>query len=657
MADRSKAPVDTIAESGEPVEPDAEERTAAARSDDGAEATAAAEAAIEDAVPGPDDDPVDAADEPADDDAVDAVVDDAVDAVAVPAAGTDTGSAPTVLVGKAARAAAGGVSRKATAKAAEAAEEPAAEATPLLPAPVRHSGDRIAGRYRLEECLTQAGVFTSWRAVDEKLRRAVGIHLLAPGHARSRAAVAAARRAALLGDPRFVQVLDAVEEGDLVYIIREWLPDATDLGTLLADGPLEPYEAYQMAHQVTDAIAAAHRKGLSHLRLTPACVLRSDGGQYRITGIALDSALHGLDTADRTEAELQDAQAIGALMFASLTHRWPYPEDRHGLQGMPRAVGVVPPEQVRAGVHRGLSDVCARALCPTPVRHLSPIVSPAELAEALGRVPRIRQPEPEPLVLPEYPTRSYPGSVPLGGSAAVPPHRPAPAVSAPPPALAGRTGTALRWAISLVVLAAVGLGSWGTAEALMEKSPANTGSNQISAGVGHGGKTKPTATAKALRLLKISGAVEFSPRGVPIAADKAPLSIDGDAGTAWLTSEYQNYPNFGNIPNRADGSGIVVDLGSVQSVSAVRLTLPVAGETLEVLAAPAGATSAPTQGSAQFSQRVSNLGKVQGTAFTSDTLATPVRTRYLLIHLTSLPAEADNPGKYRGGISEIQVLG
>ncbi|MFC1410448.1 serine/threonine protein kinase [Streptacidiphilus sp. N1-12] len=625
MADRSKAPVETITESSEPAAPEEEAEELVA------EAPAAAAGPETDETPASAPEPVsepELASEP------EPVSD---------AAPSDEPSADEL-------------SADGTSADADSATGPVTETTPLLPAPVRHSGDRIADRYRLEECLTQAGVFTSWRAVDEKLRRAVGIHLLAAGHARSQAAVAAARQAALLGDPRFVQVLDAVEEGELVYIIREWLPDATDLGALLAEGPLEPYEAYQMARQVTDAIAAAHRKGLSHLRLTPACVLRSDGGQYRITGIALDAALHGLETEDGTEAARTDARALGTLLFAALTHRWPGPEDRYGLQGMPRAVGVVPPEQVRAGVHRGLSDLCARTLCEPPVRHLEPIASPAGLARAIDLIPKIRQPDPEPLVLPEYPTRSYPGSPARGGPPTAPPRRPGPPVQPPPPALPGRTGKALRWGISLVVLAAVGLGSWGTAQVLMDKRGTGSGNNPVTAGVG--GNPKPSVSAKpSLHPLKISGAVEFSPRDKPIAGPQAPLSVDGDPGTAWMTSQYLNYAKFGNYPSRADGSGIVVDLGSVQNVSGVKLVLPVAGETLEVLAAPADATSAPLSSSSDFSQRVSNIGEVMGTTFTSDTLATPVRTRFVLIHVTSLPADPTRSGAYRGGISEIQVLG
>ncbi|KPC86507.1 serine/threonine protein kinase, partial [Streptomyces sp. NRRL F-6602] len=45
-------------------------------------------------------------------------------------------------------------------------------------APELHSGHKLARRYRLEECLTRLDGFSSWRAVDEKLRRAVGVHLL-----------------------------------------------------------------------------------------------------------------------------------------------------------------------------------------------------------------------------------------------------------------------------------------------------------------------------------------------------------------------------------------------------------------------------------------------------------------------------------------------
>ncbi len=287
--------------------------------------------------------------------------------------------------------------------------------------PELHSGHKLARRYRLEECVTRLDGFSSWRAVDEKLRRAVGVHLLPADHPRARSVLAAARSSALLGDPRFVQVLDAVEENDLVYVVHEWLPDATELTALLAAGPLEVHEAYQMVSQVSQAMAAAHREGLAHLKLTPSAVLRTSSGQYRIRGLAVNAALRGIssDTPQRT-----DTEAIGALLYATLTQRWPYENDAYGLSGLPKGVGLIAPDQVRAGVHRGLSELAMRALVndgATASRQEPPCTTPEELVKAVGEMPRIRPPEPAFTAPPDVPAHDVPAGqlrpprVPPGG--------------------------------------------------------------------------------------------------------------------------------------------------------------------------------------------------------------------------------------------------
>ncbi|MEV5567971.1 serine/threonine protein kinase, partial [Streptomyces sp. NPDC052196] len=67
---------------------------------------------------------------------------------------------------------------------------------PSIATPELHSGHKLARRYRLEECVTRLDGFSSWRAVDEKLRRAVGVHLLPADHPRARSVLAAARSSA-----------------------------------------------------------------------------------------------------------------------------------------------------------------------------------------------------------------------------------------------------------------------------------------------------------------------------------------------------------------------------------------------------------------------------------------------------------------------------
>ncbi|MDF9814373.1 protein kinase family protein [Streptomyces sp. SPB162] len=518
----------------------------------------------------------------------------------------------------------------------ETAEQHQGESKP----PELHSGHKLARRYQLEECVTRLDGFSSWRAVDEKLRRAVGIHLLPSDHARARQVLAAARSAALLGDPRFVQVLDAVEENDLVYVIHEWLPDATALSDSLAAGPLEPHDAYQMVSQVSQAMAAAHREGLAHLRLSPGSVLRTSSGQYRIRGLAVTAALRGLKS-ERPQRE--DTQAIGALLYASLTRRWPYEENAYGLTGLPKDVGLVAPDQVRAGVHRGLSEIAMRALVnegATASREESPCTTPEELARAVAGLPRIRPPEPD---ISPYQRTTYQQG-PYRQAPAAP--RPAPAPPAAPPALPGRTGKALKWAVSALLIVALGLGSWQLADTLMGReaqSKDDTGTSQRAG-------QDPTGTGPGTPLA-ISSASEFSPLDKPTWPDKVRFTIDGKADTAWTTSNYKGQSNFGNLPKRIQGSGIVVDLGSRRKVTGVDVTMWAPGQTVEVLAAAPDA-SQPTA-LAAFPQRISAASKAGSTV--KVTLAVPVETRYVLIHITDLPPES--VGGFRGGITEIKVLG
>ncbi|MFI9270012.1 protein kinase family protein [Kitasatospora sp. NPDC052896] len=521
------------------------------------------------------------------------------------------------------------------------------------PAPVRHSGDMIAERYRLEECISQAEYFSSWRAVDEKLRRAVGVHLLAAGHSRADTVLAAARSAALLNDPRFVQVLDAVRDGELVYVIREWLPGATDLATLLAAGPLEPYDSYQLVKQVSDAIAAAHRSGRAHLRLTPRCVLRTETGQYRINGLAVDAALRGLPEDD---AELTDTRAIGTLLYAALTHRWPYPEDRYDLQGLPKGLGCLPPDQVRAGVHRGLAELAARALCDPPPHHLAPIRTPEELAKAVALLPRIRQPEPDP-AQPGLAAPRYSAPQPVAGRVGREPRpvQPAPAHPAPPAgprsaarANRGRGRRLLTWTVSAVLLAAIGYGSWELVGRLGDTGSPGTQHQALGPSGAASAPGRPSAgsgTAAPVQL-QIANVTSFNPYGDPnVHADQLHNTYDGNPNTVWTTEGY-----YDDLPRLGHGTGLLVDLGSAKPVSSVTVQFAGGSTTAELRVPNATGGAMPTA----FGDFGNPVAQGSGTTVNFQP-SSPVNSRYLLIWLTSLPKDVD--GSYRGQVAEITVTG
>ncbi|NUR40157.1 MAG: serine/threonine protein kinase [Streptomyces sp.] len=513
--------------------------------------------------------------------------------------------------------------------------------------PELHSGHKLARRYRLEECVTRLDGFSSWRAVDEKLRRAVGVHILPADHSRARSVLAAARSSALLGDPRFVQVLDAVEENDLVYVVHEWLPDATELTALLAPGPLEPHDAYQMVSQVASAMAAAHREGLAHLRLNPNAVLRTSSGQWRIRGLAVNAALRGItsETPQRT-----DTEAIGALLYAGLTQRWPYEDDAYGLSGLPKDIGLIPPDQVRAGVHRGLSELSMRALAndgATASRHESACITPEELVKAIGEMPRIRPPEPAFTAPPEYQRTTYQQGT-YG--------RPAPhpgvtqPLPSPPPPLQSRTGKALKWAVSALLIAALGLGSWQLADALMEQNNKSEDTNQTQTTDDNdksGDKTKPVKT------LSIADAREYVASGDAQAPGDVKLTYDGDSSTYWRTKRYNDGPTL--APYKP-GVGIVYDLGSAQKVSASSIGLRYDGNdtTVKLYAADSLSPSSGIDGMTEI-----------GTATTSGKSLTvkaskSVKTRYVLLWITAVPyapTDGYSGSGYKQAVTDVTFKG
>nr|WP_205614969.1 protein kinase family protein [Streptomyces harenosi] len=522
------------------------------------------------------------------------------------------------------------------------------EGSGKVTSPELHSGHKLARRYRLEECVTRLDGFSSWRAVDEKLRRAVGVHILPADHTRARSVLAAARSSALLGDPRFVQVLDAVEENDLVYVVHEWLPDATELTTLLATGPLEPYDAYQMVSQVAAAMAAAHREGLAHLRLNPNAVLRTSTGQWRIRGLAVNAALRGVSSETPQRA---DTEAVGALLYAALTQRWPYENDAYGLSGLPKDLGLIPPDQVRAGVHRGLSELAMRALAndgATASRHESPCTTPEELVKAIGEMPRIRPPEPAFTAPPEYQRTTYQQGT-YGRPAAHPGvTQPVPT---PPPPLQSRTGKALKWAVSALLIAALGLGSWQLADALMERDGKAGDQNQTQT---TDGDDKEGRQARPSKPLAIQGAQEYVAKGDAQAPEDVGKTYDADSSTYWRTKSFYDGPEM--KPSFKPGVGIVYDLGSAKQVSSASIGLRFAGDhtTVTLYAADSLSPAGP----------VDSMRKL-GTATTSGDsasvkIAKPVKTQYVLVWFTALPyAPGDqySGSGYKQAVTDVEFKG
>jgi serine/threonine-protein kinase len=157
-----------------------------------------------------------------------------------------------------------------------------------------------------------------------------------------------AKAIASLNHPNIVLAYDIDNEGDVHYIVMEYVEGIDLQGLVRRDGPLPPVQAALLLAQAADGLQHAHQRGVIHRDVKPANLLLDLEGKIRLLdmGLALVSAeeesltvLHNenvLGTADYLAPEQAlnshqvdhraDIYGLGCTLYFLLTGRPPFPE-------------------------------------------------------------------------------------------------------------------------------------------------------------------------------------------------------------------------------------------------------------------------------------------------------------------------------------------
>ena len=222
------------------------------------------------------------------------------------------------------------------------------------------AGDVLAGRYRLDDLLGEAGAGRFWRAHDLVLHRPVAVHIIAEDDDRAQPLLEAARRTGPVIDRRLLRVLDAEAADGRCFVVNEWGQGDSLDNLLTREGPIAPRRAAWLVAEVADSLVGAHEAGLAHGCLTPEHVLIDQHGQVRIIGFGVEAALRGLP-AGRVNVDEID---LAGLLYCALTGKWAGVSPS-ALPPAPEVHGeVLRPRRVRAGIPRVLDALCDQVLNP-----------------------------------------------------------------------------------------------------------------------------------------------------------------------------------------------------------------------------------------------------------------------------------------------------
>jgi serine/threonine protein kinase len=130
-------------------------------------------------------------------------------------------------------------------------------------------GQTLAGKYRIDERLSEGGMGTVYKGTHVLMDKTVAIKVLRPSLAADEKIVARfsreARAASKISHPHALSVTDFGEdEKGTVFLVMEFLDGQTLKDIIRQDGPMPLERAVEIVKQVGGALDAAHAQGVVH---------------------------------------------------------------------------------------------------------------------------------------------------------------------------------------------------------------------------------------------------------------------------------------------------------------------------------------------------------------------------------------------------------
>ena len=210
-------------------------------------------------------------------------------------------------------------------------------------------GRVLDGRYRVGARIARGGMASVFHGHDERLDRPVAIKVMHAGlgddEEFSQRFEREAKAAAKLNHRGVVAVFDQGRDGDVTYLVMEYVPGRTLRDVMREETPMPPLRALHLLAEVLTALSAAHRAHLVHRDVKPENVLITPDGEIKVADFGLARAVSAATTAtggtligtvsylapeivvnEGADAR-SDVYACGALLFEMLTGTKPHTGD------------------------------------------------------------------------------------------------------------------------------------------------------------------------------------------------------------------------------------------------------------------------------------------------------------------------------------------
>ena len=261
----------------------------------------------------------------------------------------------------------------------------------------------LGNRYVLQEVVGTGGMAVVYRATDLKHHRDVAVKVLRRELMSDPAFIRRfeheAHAVAHLDHPNIIKMIDIGHDGDVRYIVMEYVPGYTLKQFIAQRGHVAPQEAINITLEVLAAVNLAHKHHIIHRDLKPQNILLTDNGAVKVSDFGIAQQKDTGNTIDTSEVlgsvhyispeqtrgfaanEQSDLYSVTVMLYEMVTGRVPFDGET------PTAIAVkhmkeapIPPRQFESAVSPALEEVILKGMEKDPRRRYQ---NAAEMAQDL----------------------------------------------------------------------------------------------------------------------------------------------------------------------------------------------------------------------------------------------------------------------------------
>jgi serine/threonine protein kinase len=259
---------------------------------------------------------------------------------------------------------------------------------------------RAASRYTIQKTLGKGAMGVVYLGTDNVLERNVAIKELHANLSHDTDLMKRFRREAKvlakMAHPGVVQIFDFVDDGDLVWIVMEFVKGMELADYLKEHGPLTVKEAAPMGIQLAEALAYTHSLEIIHRDFKPANVLLSETGTLKIMDFGLakliQSAQHTMAgtilgtpsymSPEQAEGKSADARsdiyALGIVLYKMVTGKVPFTGDLSSVLAQHISKQPVPLRQINPSIAESFDELVMKMLEKNPAKRVQDMTDVAE---------------------------------------------------------------------------------------------------------------------------------------------------------------------------------------------------------------------------------------------------------------------------------------